>query len=110
MADLQSFWIYHATLFDICVILLCGFCGGLAKDLVRGRMFLLPRKEGQKLYLGTLGSMILGIIMAFLIDGSPLLAFSSALAAPYIIEELLDTIKKRNKIKNDEQANSEENE
>jgi len=95
LGTLHSFWIYHANLYDIIIILLSGFIGGLAKDLVRGQVFLLPHKEGRKLYLGTLGNMMLGIITAFIVDGNPISAFSSALAAPYIIEELLATVKRR---------------
>jgi len=99
----SNFWLYHAPLKEILLILLCGFLGGLAKDLAKGYFLSLPKIVEGQLYLGTIGSMLLGAIIAFIVDNNPVTAFSSALAAPYIIEEMLSTIKdKKSKNRGDE--------
>jgi fluoride ion exporter CrcB/FEX len=57
------------------LLLVAGACGAFVRDSVKDNMILLPKLEGKKLYLGCIGSMIVGAMIGYFVDNSPITAF-----------------------------------
>ncbi len=68
---------------------LFGMAGALIKDIVKDGSIQLPRVEDRKLYLGFVGSALVGGSVGALIDGSFTIAFLSGYVGYSIIENLL---------------------
>jgi hypothetical protein len=68
-----------------------GVLGGLIQDLITGGGLTVPKWDitCRRLRLGVFGSMFLGLAAATLVDGSIVTALASAIAGPYVIEEIV---------------------
>ena len=89
---LMNLWVLYGE--RIIFFGVIGLAGGFAKALVeRKGILFLPQvwcKDGKKgIDLGILSSMILGAVVSIVVDGSGVTAFSVALCAPYVIEQLI---------------------
>lgn len=69
---------------------LCGILGALSKDIFIDNAIELPKKNGEKLVLGSLGGLIIGAIVGVLLDGSPLNAFMAGFTGIAIIQSLIE--------------------
>jgi len=86
MTRLGNYWLY-------------GVLGGLIQDLLSGGALALPSYDGKcgKIRMGMLGSAIIGIGAAVLVDGGFATAFSAAIAGPYVLENLVEKTVRRYK-------------
>jgi len=84
---------------QILIFCLMGFLGALVKELLENLIdgdyiFVLPSivrtKRGKGLRLGCIGSLIMGMIIAVLIDKDPATAFAMSYAGPSIFDKLFN--------------------
>jgi hypothetical protein len=89
---------------------ICGIAGALAKDIFVDNAISLPKKDGEKLILGSLGGLIIGAFVGIALDGSPVNAFAAGFAGIAILQSMIDG-KDLNKtiIKRITEENTEEN-
>ncbi|MEM2587682.1 MAG: hypothetical protein QXV23_05215 [Candidatus Bathyarchaeia archaeon] len=71
-------WLYFA---------LAGAAGALARACIGG-FIELPKRKGNRLVLGFISDLILGIILGILVDQSFIVAFSAAFAGRQAMEDL----------------------
>ena len=74
---------------EIILLLVCGAGGALTKDILQDNALIMPKKKDGKIYLGFIGAMIVGAIIGFLVDHSPITAFSTSFMGMTTIENLL---------------------
>lgn len=56
-------------------LVICGAAGALVRDILGDNFLTLPKITQGKLFLGFLGSMVVGAAIGYLIDHSPITAF-----------------------------------
>lgn len=69
---------------------ICGIAGALAKDIFVDNAISLPKKDGEKLILGSLGGLIIGAFVGIILDGSPINAFAAGFAGIAILQSIID--------------------
>jgi len=74
---------------NIALLFICGGAGALTKDIIQDNALIMPEKKDGKLYLGFLGAIIIGGIVGYLVDHSPITAFSTSFMGMTTIENLL---------------------
>lgn len=70
------------------LLLLCGAIGAFVRETAKDNQIELPKKIEGKLFLGILGSMIIGAAVGYFVDNSPATAFF----AGYVGEDLITSI------------------
>ena len=68
---------------------ICGIAGALAKDIFVDNAISLPKKDGEKLILGSLGGLIIGAFVGIALDGSPINAFAAGFAGIAILQSII---------------------
>lgn len=74
---------------SIPLIILAGALGAFIADILKDNCIILPKKFGEILNLGFLGSLILGAVAGYVIDGSFLTAFMGGFMGKEIISNLV---------------------
>lgn len=69
---------------------ICGIAGALAKDIFVDNAISLPKRDGETLFLGSLGGLIIGAFVGIVLDGSPLNAFAAGFAGIAILSSIID--------------------
>lgn len=69
-------------------IFLAGLVGGLVKEIFDDNTLILPKKIDGQLILGSLGSLVIGGVAGYLVDGNILTAFLAGYTGKSIIENL----------------------
>jgi len=77
------------------IIFLAGFAGAFIADIVKDNCLELPKKIDGKLFLGSLGALIIGGFAGLAIDGSLLTAFMGG----FIGKEIILSLATQTKIK-----------
>lgn len=80
---------------EILAIFCAGAVGALISDIIQDNCLILPEFKDQKLYLGSLGGILVGGIAGYLIDGSIVTAFMGGFVGKSIIISLLKTYEQR---------------
>lgn len=70
-------------------IILAGAIGALASELLKDNCVEMPKKIGAKFSLGIIGSMIVGAIAGYYVDGSPETAFMAGFMGPQLLAAIL---------------------
>ena len=73
----------------ILLIILAGAIGALASELLKDNCIEMPKKIGARFSLGIIGSMIVGSITGYYVDGSPETAFMAGFMGPQILAAIL---------------------
>jgi len=90
---------------NLIIIFLAGFFGALVADLIKDNCIELPKKIGNKFFLGSFGGLIIGGFAGLAIDGSFLTAFMGG----FMGKELITSLVSRSsliQIVNDENTNT----
>jgi hypothetical protein len=74
---------------SIPLIILAGALGAFVADILKDNCIILPKKFGEVLNLGFLGSLTLGAIAGYVIDGSFLTAFMGGFMGKEVITNLV---------------------
>ena len=74
---------------EIILLLVCGAGGALTKDILQDNALTMPKIKAGKIYLGFIGAMIIGAVIGYLVDHSPVTAFSTSFMGMTTIENLL---------------------
>ena len=74
----------------ILILFIAGAVGALIKEIFEDGAITLPFKKDGKLFLGFLGSMILGGFVGYVVDGSPLTAAMAGFTGFSVIKTLAD--------------------
>lgn len=69
-------------------IFLAGLIGGLVKEIFDDNILTLPKKLDGQLLLGSIGSLLIGGVAGYLVDGNIITAFLAGYAGKSIIENL----------------------
>lgn len=73
-----------------------GALGGLVKSLIEGgHKLAMPKFEGGYLYIGFLGNIIIGAIVAYFLSKDMVYAFTSGVASNFVIEGIIERLKGR---------------
>ncbi len=83
---------------NIVSVIICGALGALIKDILNDNKISLPKKIDDTLILGSLGGIITGAILGYLIDGSLITAFLAGYSGKNVIENLLTGKKTDNEV------------
>jgi len=75
---------------ELIIAAICGTLGAFSKDIFVDNAITLPKKNGEKLLLGSLGGLIIGAIVGTILDGSPLNAFMAGFTGIAILQSLVD--------------------
>lgn len=78
-------------------LLLCGALGALTKDLLVDNSLILPKFNKGKLSMGFLGSVIIGALVGYFVDHSPLTAFFAGFTGFSTLAALSPTYNKKSK-------------
>ncbi len=70
------------------LLLICGALGAFVRETAKDNQIELPKKIEGKLFLGILGSMVVGGAVGYFVDNSPATAFF----AGYVGEDLITSI------------------
>lgn len=70
-------------------IILAGAIGALASELLKDNCVDMPKKIGARFSLGIIGSMIVGAITGYYVDGSPETAFMAGFMGPQLLSAIL---------------------
>ena len=70
------------------LIFLAGLAGGLMKEIFDDNILTLPKRLDGQLLLGSIGSILIGGVAGYLVDGNPITAFLAGYAGKSIIENL----------------------
>lgn len=68
---------------------MAGAIGALASELLKDNCVELPKKIGARFSLGVIGSMIVGAIAGYYVDGSPETAFMAGFMGPQLLAAIL---------------------
>jgi hypothetical protein len=79
------------------IIFLAGLCGGLIKEIFDDNTITLPKRISGELVLGSIGSLLIGGVAGYLIDGNLITAFLAGYAGKSIIESLAVSKNSQNK-------------
>jgi len=71
------------------LIILAGAIGALASELLKDNCVEMPKKIGARFSLGIIGSMIVGAITGYYVDGSPETAFMAGFMGPQLLAAIL---------------------
>ena len=71
------------------MIILAGAIGALASELLKDNCVEMPKKIGARFSLGIIGSMIVGAITGYYVDGSPETAFMAGFMGPQLLAAIL---------------------
>lgn len=72
-------------------LLIAGACGAFVRDSVKDNAIMLPKLQGKKLYLGCIGSMLVGAIIGYFVDNSPITAFFAGFVGIEAITTIMPT-------------------
>lgn len=67
----------------------CGALGSLVKDILEDGKIVLPRKKGAEIILGSIGGMIIGGFIGYVIDGRPISASLGGYVGHSILKNLV---------------------
>jgi len=70
-------------------LIVCGALGAFVKETIDDNTIELPKKIEGKLFLGFVGSIIVGAVLGYVVDNSPITAFFGGYAGLGTIERLL---------------------
>jgi len=70
-------------------IFLAGFLGAIVKEILDDNSLEMPKKVDGKICLGSFGGFLVGGITGYLVDGSPLTAFTAGYAGTGLITSLM---------------------
>ena len=77
-------------------ILIAGAAGGLIKTLLEGgHKLAAPKFEEGYLYLGFLGNVLIGAVVAYFLAGDTISAFTAGITSNFIIEGFIERAKTR---------------
>jgi len=79
---------------EVMKLILAGGMGAFLKDILQDNSIELPHRINSTLVLGTLGGVIVGMFMGYIVDGSFLTAFMGGYMGFSIAEALLTKVKK----------------
>jgi len=73
----------------ILTLIIAGAAGALVKDILQDGYLELPKFQDNKIVLGSLGGLIVGAAIGWLVDKSPTTAFLGGYVGKTVIEKIL---------------------
>lgn len=73
----------------ILTLIIAGAAGALVKDILQDGYLELPKFQDNKIVLGSLGGLIVGAAIGWLVDKSPTTAFLGGYVGKAVIEKIL---------------------
>ena len=74
---------------SISIIILAGAIGAFASELIKDNCIELPKKISTRFSLGIIGSIIIGALAGYYVDGSPETAFMAGFMGPQLLSAIL---------------------